>query len=282
MRLLLEGTAISLVCAIFLYRSSLVDDFLFYAVYDLLANRRTVKIQAHANDVNSCCWADTASGNVLVSASDDTFLKVWCVTHDSSLVAYLTLLPGIADRLALHRSHLACWWDTPRESPMSQLRETVGISFQMAKTKRCAFGTCARCVAVRSLRSLRMISMGHLDSIIGMHALPSISSAHSPQLRKRYGHYPRPKRAAHPEDCSVMTYRGHAVLRTLIRCHFSPMETTGGQYIYSGSSDGRIHVWNCSLSCMRTPSTNPGKPDMVTGWANSAGPRPLANTSDVF
>lgn len=46
-------------------------------VYDLLADRRTVKIQAHSDDVNSCCWADTASGNVLVSASDDTFLKVW-------------------------------------------------------------------------------------------------------------------------------------------------------------------------------------------------------------
>lgn len=46
-------------------------------VYDLLADRRTVKIKAHSDDVNSCCWADTASGNVLISASDDTFLKVW-------------------------------------------------------------------------------------------------------------------------------------------------------------------------------------------------------------
>ena len=39
-----------------------------------------------------------------------------------------------------------------------------------------------------------------------------------------------------------MTYRGHAVLRTLIRCHFSPEETTGAQYLYSGSADGKIHV----------------------------------------
>jgi WD repeat-containing protein 23 len=51
------------------------------SVYDLLANRRTVKILAHDADVNSCCWADTGSGNVLVSASDDTFLKVWCVVY---------------------------------------------------------------------------------------------------------------------------------------------------------------------------------------------------------
>lgn len=46
-------------------------------VYDLLADRRTVKIGAHKDDVNSCCWADAASGNVLISASDDTFVKVW-------------------------------------------------------------------------------------------------------------------------------------------------------------------------------------------------------------
>ena len=46
-------------------------------VYDLLADKRTVKIAAHADDVNSCCWADTASGNVLISASDDSFVKVW-------------------------------------------------------------------------------------------------------------------------------------------------------------------------------------------------------------
>ena len=48
-----------------------------------------MKIKAHEDDINSCCWADTASGNVLVSASDDTFLKVWyvrivCEGHDNS------------------------------------------------------------------------------------------------------------------------------------------------------------------------------------------------------
>jgi WD repeat-containing protein 23 len=60
----------------------------------------------------------------------------------------------------------------------------------------------------------------------------------------RYPHYPRPKHEAHPKDCSVMTYRGHSVLRTLIRCHFSPAETTGAQYIYSGSADGKVHIWS--------------------------------------
>ena len=50
--------------------------------------------------------------------------------------------------------------------------------------------------------------------------------------------------AKHPNDCSVATYTGHRVLKTLIRCHFSPPSSTGQQYLYSGSEDGRIHIWN--------------------------------------
>ena len=57
-------------------------------------------------------------------------------------------------------------------------------------------------------------------------------------------YYRQPRYQAHPSDCSVMTYRGHAVLKTLIRCHFSPPDTTGQQYVYSGSADGKIHIWS--------------------------------------
>jgi hypothetical protein len=64
----------------------------------------------------------------------------------------------------------------------------------------------------------------------------------------RVAPYPKPRYAAHPQDCSVMTYRGHSVLRTLIRCHFSPAETTGSHYLYSGSADGQIHVRSLPLS----------------------------------
>ena len=52
-------------------------------VYDLVADKRSVKFKAHEDDINSCCWTDTAGGNVLVSASNDTFLKVWYVPRFS-------------------------------------------------------------------------------------------------------------------------------------------------------------------------------------------------------
>jgi len=41
-----------------------------------------------------------------------------------------------------------------------------------------------------------------------------------------------------------MQYKGHTVMKTLIRCNFSPAETTGQSYIYSGSADGLIHIWS--------------------------------------
>jgi WD repeat-containing protein 23 len=73
---------------------------MMHAVYDLLANRRTVKISAHEDDVNSCCWADTASGNVLISASDDTFLKVWYASL-CPCPHLCRLTPHIRDRRSL-------------------------------------------------------------------------------------------------------------------------------------------------------------------------------------
>lgn len=44
----------------------------------------------------------------------------------------------------------------------------------------------------------------------------------------RSNEYPgEPKEEKHPNDLSVQTFIGHKVLRTLIRCRFSPEQTTG-------------------------------------------------------
>lgn len=44
-----------------------------------------------------------------------------------------------------------------------------------------------------------------------------------------------PRMDRHPGDMSVQTFIGHRVLRTLIRCHFSPGLSTGHRYVYTGS-----------------------------------------------
>ncbi|KAI0308327.1 WD40-repeat-containing domain protein [Multifurca ochricompacta] len=156
-------------------------------VYDLLANRRTVKINAHQDDVNSCCWADTASGNVLISASDDTFLKVW-------------------DRRSLGSS-----------------QKPSGITNVSAK------GDGRYVISNGKDQALRLWDLRKMRTNAEYEEVWSLSQTEV---------------SGASADCSVMTYRGHAVLQTLIRCHFSPAETTGGQYIYSGSADGKIHIWS--------------------------------------
>ena len=48
----------------------------------------------------------------------------------------------------------------------------------------------------------------------------------------------------HPYDQSLSTFRGHSVLRTLIRCYFSPIHSTGQRYIYTGSSDQCVYIYD--------------------------------------
>jgi len=178
-------------------------------VYNLLANRRTVKFDAHQGDVNSCCWADSASGNVLVSGSDDTFVKVW-------------------DRRLFGSSH----------RPLGVfIGHTEGITNVSAK------GDGRYVISNGKDQLLRLWDLRKMRTNAEYEAVAKVHYG----IRGydyRYGRYPRPNYLAHPLDCSVMRYRGHAVLQTLIRCYFSPAETTGGRYIYSGSADGRIHIWS--------------------------------------
>jgi len=41
-------------------------------------------------------------------------------------------------------------------------------------------------------------------------------------------------------DTSLMTYRGHCVLNTLVRSRFSPVFNTGQRYIYVGCATGAV------------------------------------------
>lgn len=177
-------------------------------VYDLQANRRSVKIEAHRADVNSCCFADNG-GNVLLSASDDTFLKVW-------------------DRRSLRSS----------SHPAGVLvGHTEGLTYVSPKGDGRYVISNGKDQTLRLWDLRKMVSFDKWKDIRrDEYGIPSFDY--------RAQVYPKPRYERHPLDCSVMSYRGHSVLRTLIRCNFSPAETTGSRYIYSGSSDGMVHIWS--------------------------------------
>eukprot|EP00873_Tetraselmis_striata_P036859 jgi/Tetstr1/457123/TSEL_043773.t1 len=48
----------------------------------------------------------------------------------------------------------------------------------------------------------------------------------------------------HPQDVSLKTYHGHSVVGTLIRCYFSPAVSTGQRFIYTGSHEGSIYIYD--------------------------------------
>ena len=72
----------------------------------------------------------------------------------------------------------------------------------------------------------------------------------------RWEEYPaRAHYVRHPQDNSLMTYRGHRVLATLIRAYFSPIHTTAQRFIYAGSADGSVYIYGkTALTC---PSVSP-------------------------
>eukprot|EP00488_Nonionellina_sp_1-RS-2012_P002743 TRINITY_DN550_c0_g1_i1.p1 TRINITY_DN550_c0_g1~~TRINITY_DN550_c0_g1_i1.p1 ORF type:complete len:169 (-),score=31.88 TRINITY_DN550_c0_g1_i1:13-519(-) len=45
-------------------------------------------------------------------------------------------------------------------------------------------------------------------------------------------------------DKSLVTYRGHSVERTLCRSGFSPIHSTSAKYVYCGSSDCTIYIYD--------------------------------------
>ncbi|KAK6930087.1 WD40 repeat [Dillenia turbinata] len=174
-------------------------------VYDLEGNKVSHRISAHESDVNTVCFADK-SGHILYSGSDDKLCKVW-------------------DRRCFAARG-------PAGILMGHLQ---GITFIDSKGDGRYF-----------------ISNGK-DQTLKLWDIRKMSphGASIPVLRElnwdyRWMDYPHliAKNWKHPSDQSLATYRGHSVLHTLIRCYFSPEFSTGQKYIYTGSSDGVVHVYD--------------------------------------
>uniref|UniRef100_A0A0D9WCP0 Uncharacterized protein n=1 Tax=Leersia perrieri TaxID=77586 RepID=A0A0D9WCP0_9ORYZ len=172
-------------------------------VYDLRANKVSVRIRAHAADVNAVTFADE-SGNVLYSGSDDNLCKVW-------------------DRRCL-----------AREKPAGVLTGHLdGITF------------------IDSRGDGRYFISNCKDQTIKLWDVRKMSASIKGRQPRffdwdyRWMSFPSEARhCRHPNDQSLATYRGHSVLRTLIRCYFSPVHSTGQRYIYTGSSDESVYIYD--------------------------------------
>lgn len=181
-------------------------------IYDLAEGKTVVRVRAHSDDVNAVAYADS-SGNVIFTGSDDHDVKVW-------------------DRRTL---------GTRRATPVGVfIGHTEGVAHLDSKGDGRYLISNGKDQAVklwdtRSMRSTKEASELARDR----------SWVPSFQWDYRWMRYPASGRVvSHPHDGAIATYRGHSVLATLIRAYWSPGATTGQRYIYAGSADGGVYIWD--------------------------------------
>eukprot|EP00250_Pteridium_aquilinum_P004603 c14813_g1_i2 orf=337-2022(+) len=209
-------------------------------VYDLEANKPVLCLQAHKDDVNTVTYADETC-NLIFSGSDDNTCKVW-------------------DR--------RCLMSKSRPAGML-VGHLEGITFIDSRGDGRYFISNGKDQTIK-LWDIRKMSTTTSASKSKGKRIPSFSWDY------RWMDYPGGvKDIKHPYDQSLMTYKGHQVLRTLIRCYFSPVFTTGQKYIYTGSHDGLVYIYdivtgrcvaklNYHRSTVRDCSWHPFYPKLVS------------------
>ena len=195
-------------------------------VYDLQTQRSILQIRGHSDEVNAVCFGDRMSPHILYSGSDDTTLKVW-------------------DRRSLHSMRPAGMF----------LGHTEGLTYidskgdgryvvSNGKDQTCKLWDLRRMVSTDEGEKINPQVCCDASSWVQGLIYVSLSQAYTTNFEYRFSSYHVEDHQPHPHDCSLVTFRGHRVLKTLIRCHFSPPGSTNGRYVYSGSHDGKVYVWN--------------------------------------
>ncbi|EFN50915.1 hypothetical protein CHLNCDRAFT_37629, partial [Chlorella variabilis] len=194
--------------------------------------------------VNAVAYAERDSPNLIFSGSDDTFVKVW-------------------DRRTLDASGR-------RSRPAGVfVGHTEGVTHLDSKGD-------GRYVISNSKD--QSIKLWDTRMMAGEKEARRLSrDAPSFHWDYRWMDFPgRGRVVQHPHCAAVQTYRGHTVLSTLIRSYWSPAATTGQRYIYTGSFDGRVHVYDAITAqavaklggyhreCVRDCSWHPYLPLLAT------------------
>jgi WD repeat-containing protein 23 len=178
-------------------------------VYDIESRRVLHHIDGHDDDVNAVCFADKSSPHILYSGSDDTTIKVW-------------------DRRSMG----------DRREAGAFVGHIEGLTYIDSK------GDGRYILSNGKDQSMKLWDLRMVMSTSRYNEISNNRYAHSSGYDYRTSHYDDDDWEKHPDDNSIVTFRGHKVLRTLIRCHFSPPNSTNSRYVYSGSADGKVYIYN--------------------------------------
>lgn len=197
------------------------------AVYDVERKRTVAMLPAHRDDVNTVCFADqTSLPHLIVSGSDDFLVKVW----DRRLMG-----GGDADADTTGEGRGAS--EAARARATSR-RALAGV-FPGHISGLTSVSPRGDGVYVLSNAKDQTAKLWDLRTMVPAAEFEA-SGAHEVNpfpWDYRYMEWPGwGQKFKHPNDRSVMTYRGHTVQGTLIRAHISPPASTGQAFVYSGSA----------------------------------------------
>lgn len=180
-------------------------------VYDIEARKSLHHVMGHMDDVNAVCFADRSSPHILYSGSDDCTIKVWD-----------TRSMGDGREAGAFVGH------------------TEGLTYIDSK------GDGRYILSNGKDQNMKLWDLRMAMSTSRFEELDptSVTRQRDYEYDYRWQEYEDYQWFQHPYDNSVVTFRGHKVQRTLIRCHFSPPNSTDSHYVYSGSYDGHVYVWN--------------------------------------
>ncbi|KAJ5780462.1 hypothetical protein N7457_005622 [Penicillium paradoxum] len=185
-------------------------------VYDLETNQPVLNLRdRHQHHVNAVCYGDTSSPHILYSGSDDTTLRVW-------------------DRRSMGDGREAGAF----------MGHTEGLTYVDSKGDGRYVLSNSKDQTMKLWDLRKMMTTADIEKI-------DIAN-YTTGFDYRFEQYPAQYRRNAQEDCSVVTYQGHRVLKTLIRCHFSPPASTDSRYVYSGSEDGKVYVYNLDATLAGT------------------------------
>lgn len=178
-------------------------------VYDIESRTVLHSVEGHDDDVNAVCFADKSSPHILYSGSDDTTIKVW-------------------DRRSMG----------DRRAAGAFVGHVEGLTYIDSK------GDGRYILSNGKDQTMKLWDLRMVMSTDRFRELNPTQHTGNHDFDYRWGFYRDEDWFPHPDDNSVVTYRGHKVLRTLIRCHFSPPSSTNSRYVYTGSQDGKVWIYN--------------------------------------
>ncbi|KAJ5048136.1 LEC14B protein [Penicillium chrysogenum] len=185
-------------------------------VYDLETRQPVLNLrERHQHHVNAVCYGDTSSPHILYSGSDDTTIRVW-------------------DRRSMGDGREAGAF----------MGHTEGLTYVDSKGDGRYVLSNSKDQTMKLWDLRKMMTSADIENIDPFD--------YSTGFDYRFEQYPDQYRRNAKNDCSVVTYRGHRVLKTLIRCHFSPPGSTNSRYVYSGSEDGKVYVYNLDATLAGT------------------------------